>query len=64
MEGGRRSEEEAVLLPGQLDEVASVSQQLESETPVEVHRRSYVPHEDLRYELLGRIDVKGHDTAV
>jgi hypothetical protein len=52
-----------VLLPRQLDEVASVAQQLKTKLPIKLQRAPDVPHHDLGHELLGRINVVSHGNS-
>lgn len=46
-----------MVLPGELDEIARVAQELEAEPPVELDAAADVADEDLRDELLGGLDV-------
>ena len=56
VKSGALGEKEAVVLPGELDEISSVATQLEPEPPIEVDRTPDVPDQDLDDELLRRRD--------
>src|SRR5262245_31283634 len=59
-ECGELSKKKAVIFPGQFHEIAAVSKEFESQTPVKVDGEPYVPYHNLRHELLSRIHISAH----
>ena len=59
-ECGELRKKKAMIFPGQFHEIAAVSKEVESQPPVKVDRAFNVLHDNLGYELFGRIDVCAH----
>jgi hypothetical protein len=57
----RLGKKEAVIFPSQFHKIASIAKEYESQEAIETSGPLYVSDDDLRHELLCRINVPTHD---
>ena len=55
------AEKKSVIFPSQFHKIASIAKEYESQEAIETSGPLYVSDDDLRHELLCRINVPAHD---